>query len=163
MGSSGGHRGLSPIQSRKGHHQKEHLWASCTVLTEPPISLAVGASQIWQAAAPVSVTSISLGAEHWAVYQFYSCQLPLPENRSTFAIPGLGLYYLGPLRGVSHSLSPLPAAVPQPLPKLATIEVAVREPKRGGRGIVQNDISCDVCKTPAICWRLLRLPSQCRN
>jgi len=105
LGSSGGHRGLSPIQSRKGHHQKEHPWASCTVLIEPPVSLAVGASQIWQAAALVSVTSISLGAEHWAVYQFYFCKLPLPANKPTFLSPGWGLYQLWPSSGL-HTSNP---------------------------------------------------------
>ena len=105
LGSSGGHRGLSPIQSRKGHHQKEHPRASCTVLTEPPVSLAVGASQIWQAATPVSVTSIPLGAEHGAVYQFYFCQLPLPANQPTFLSPGWGLYSFEPLQGL-HTSNP---------------------------------------------------------
>ena len=102
LGSSGGHLGLSPIQSGKGHHRKEHLWAPCTLLTEPPVSLAVGASQIWQAAALASVTSVSLGAEHWAVCQFYFCQLPLPANQPTFLSPGWSLYQLWPHLGSSH-------------------------------------------------------------
>ena len=47
LGCSGGHLCVSPIQNGKGHHRKEHPQASCNLLTKPPISLAVGASQTW--------------------------------------------------------------------------------------------------------------------
>ena len=47
LGFSRGHLGLSPIQSRKGHHRKERLWASCNLSTDPTVFLAVGASQTW--------------------------------------------------------------------------------------------------------------------
>ena len=125
LGSSGGHRGLSPIQSRKGHHQKEHPRASCTVLTEPPVSLAVGASQIWQAATPVSVTSIPLGAEHGAVYQFYFCQLTVSKSPHTcFLITRMGpLPAQAPFR-VFTLLTPFVCHCPSISPTLATTEVS---------------------------------------
>ena len=39
LGFSRGHLGLSPIQSRKGHHRKERLWAPCNLLTDPTVFL----------------------------------------------------------------------------------------------------------------------------
>ena len=62
----------------------------------------MGAFQSRLTAAPVSIASIALGAEYWAVYPFYFCQLPLPANEPTFAFssPGWGLYQLFPLQGL---------------------------------------------------------------
>ena len=44
LGSSGAQLSLSTIQSGKGL-LKEHPWASCNLLAELPLSLAVDASQ----------------------------------------------------------------------------------------------------------------------
>ena len=62
----------------------------------------MGAFQSRLTAAPVSIASIALGAEYWAVYPFYFCQLPLPANEPTFAFSshGWGLYQLFPLQGL---------------------------------------------------------------
>ena len=114
--SSGGHLGLSPIQSGKGHHPKEHSWAPCNLLTEPPVPLAVDASQT-ETSALVSVASTALGAEHWAVYQLYlSIHTANKSAHICILITRRGpLPAQAPFR-VFTLLTPLPPAVPLFLP-----------------------------------------------
>ena len=62
----------------------------------------------------ISVASIALGTEPWALCQFYFCQLPRPENQPTFAFSSLEwrLYHLRPPSGPSRLQYALPAADP---------------------------------------------------
>lgn len=112
---------------------KEHPGVACNLLTELLVFLSVGAFQTWQTAVLVSVASHSSRAEHWAVYQFYFCQLPLPNKSAHIFthVTWMGPLPASPQAGSSHSNS-LACHCPCTSPKLATIEVAVLGPKKRG-------------------------------
>ena len=129
LGSLGGHISLSPIQSGKGH-PKEHLWVLCNLLTEPLVSLAVGTSHTWycfsglsclhnsrsRALGCLSILFLSTSAANKSAHICIGVTQmgPLP------APPHLGVFTLQIPSAHSHTTTS---------PKLATAEVAVKEPK----------------------------------
>ena len=139
---------------KKRHHRKDHPQAPGNLLTELPRISGCGCfSNLVNCCSDLS-SSMAQGAEHWAVHQFYFCQLPLPANQPTFAFSllGWGLYQLGSPLGSSRFYSPLPAAVPLFLPRESPLtsphswgahrggKNSSQGSKTGRQGIVQNGV-----------------------
>ena len=128
------HTGSRPISKSKDTAftvLKEHPWVRCNLLTELLVSLAVGASQTWQTAVPVSVASYSSRSRALGCLSILFLSTPAANKSAHIFSPvtRMGPLLASPPIRVFRLLIPLACHCPSTSPKPATIEVAVKEPK----------------------------------